>query len=198
MSLNEKGTKIAILMDMDFGTQTGRTRGFTLIELMIVVAILGLLAAVAIPAFIQYTHRAKTSEAKINLKSIAEGAVSYFCRDMNGATSRLPAGVGLTPVDPPGPSKFSVQDHISDFLDESTPRGRTWVALGWAPSKNFYYAYSFSQECGEDVCTNGDGATAVAQGDLNGNSVRSTFSRELEVIDGQLVIRDLEMVNRYE
>ena len=45
---------------------------------MIVVAIIGILAAVAIPGFMQYIKSSKTSEAKTNVKAIADGAVSYF------------------------------------------------------------------------------------------------------------------------
>ncbi len=50
--------------------------GFTLVELMIVVVILGILAAVAIPAFTRYVKRSKTSEATGNISKIYQGEVS--------------------------------------------------------------------------------------------------------------------------
>ena len=53
-------------------------KGFTLIELMIVVAIIGILAALAIPNFIRFQARSKQSEVKANLKSLFTAERSYF------------------------------------------------------------------------------------------------------------------------
>nr|AFX67097.1 pilin [Myxococcus sp. 092B04] len=55
-----------------------RNRGFTLIELMIVVAIIGILAAIAIPNFIKFQARSKQSEAKTNLKALYTAQKSFF------------------------------------------------------------------------------------------------------------------------
>ena len=53
-------------------------KGFTLVELMIVVAIIGILAAIAIPNFLDFRLKAKTSEAKSNLGAIRSTEVAYF------------------------------------------------------------------------------------------------------------------------
>lgn len=58
--------------------QKMKARGFTLIELMIVVAIVGILAAIAIPNFMRYQAKSKQSEAKANLRSIYTSQNTYF------------------------------------------------------------------------------------------------------------------------
>jgi type IV pilus assembly protein PilA len=55
-----------------------RSRGFTLIELMIVVAIIGILAAIAIPNFMKFQARSKQSEAKTNLKALYTAQKSFY------------------------------------------------------------------------------------------------------------------------
>ena len=55
-----------------------KQQGFTLIELMIVVAIIGILAAIAIPNFIKFQARSKQSEAKTNLKALFTAQKAYF------------------------------------------------------------------------------------------------------------------------
>lgn len=53
-------------------------KGFTLIEIMIVVAIIGILAAISIPNFLRYQAKSRQSEAKINLGGIFVAQTSYF------------------------------------------------------------------------------------------------------------------------
>ena len=63
-----------------------KQQGFTLIELMIVVAIIGILAAIAIPAYQDYTIRAQVSEG-LSLSGGAKAAISEFTMD----TGRFPS-----------------------------------------------------------------------------------------------------------
>src|SRR5687767_12682567 len=64
--------------------------GFTLIELVVVVAIIGILAAVAIPAFMKNARKAKTAEATTNVKKIYDGARSYYEEEMVGRGTIVP------------------------------------------------------------------------------------------------------------
>jgi len=79
-----------------------QAKGFTLIELMIVVAILGILAVVAVPALQKYMRRAKTAEAKTQIAKIYDAASSFFKSEHaeRGATAFISDGGAVEDMAP--------------------------------------------------------------------------------------------------
>ena len=76
----------------------GLKKGFTLIELMVAVAIIGVLAAIAVGLFRGYAMRAQQSEAKELLSSIYTAESAYFAEK---GTYGLPSVAGFAPSNPP-------------------------------------------------------------------------------------------------
>jgi type IV pilus assembly protein PilA len=93
-------------------------KGFTLIELMIVVAIIGILAAIAIPAYQDYTIRAQVSEG-LNLAAAAKAAVAEtFLNRGVAPANRTEAGMSATDTDTNG--KYVTQVAIINGVIEIT------------------------------------------------------------------------------
>jgi type IV pilus assembly protein PilA len=104
-----------------------RRGGFTLIELMIVVAIIGILAAIAIPNFLRFQLKAKSSEGKTNLAAIRTAEESYF------------AEYGLYISANPSPAVTALNEKTTWTNADA---GYGFETIGWDPEGRVYFNYS--------------------------------------------------------
>ena len=139
-----------------------RREGFTLIELMIVVAIIGILAAIAIPNFLRFQLRSKTGEAKANLAAIRTAEEGYF--------SEYGIYVG-TPVTPPG----TVPSNRKNLWPAPAVPPVGFDQMGWSPEGEVFFVYQAI--IGAGAGATGAGAFSLqAQGDLDADGTFSNFA----------------------
>jgi type IV pilus assembly protein PilA len=148
-----------------------KQKGFTLVELMIVVVILGILAAIAIPAFIKYIRNAKTSEAKENLAYIFRESTTYFAKERVSATSPFSSDIEHQF---PSATAYNPSSVAQGKKTSSSDWDGSWQALKFAIADPHYYSYQYVS-AGQGTAAS---FTARAVGDLDGDGTESTFERQ--------------------
>ncbi len=122
-------------------------KGFTLIELMIVVAIIGILAAIAIPNFLRFQLKSKSSEGKVNIAAIRTAEESYLAE----------FGVYVATVLVPSTGSPGSQKAVFDI----PTAGADFDQLGFAPEGNVFFQY------GVAIAGNAYSISAAADIDLD-------------------------------
>ena len=137
------------------------TKGFTLIELMMVVALIGVLSAIAIPQFMRYQARTRRSEAFMNLQALANAQKSFYAERDAFVETPLPY-----------PDFVKYGGLGTDKMPWDAESQAAYADLGWAPEGEVPYSYesNTSVNCDAtcDICF-----TATAFGDVDGDGLPS-------------------------
>jgi prepilin-type N-terminal cleavage/methylation domain-containing protein len=133
--------------------------GFTLVELMIVVGIIGLLSAIAVPNFISYQARSRRSEAYVNLAAIARIQSAYHAEQ--GEYFEAGSWPNFVPY-----GGLSTRKMEWDAASELA-----YADLGWRPEGQVFYAYDVNT--GPETCSCTTCFTASAVGDVDDDDLNS-------------------------
>jgi type IV pilus assembly protein PilA len=141
--------------------------GFTLIELMITVALIGTMAAIAIPNFLTYQARSRRSEGYTNVAGIARAYNIYHADRGNFPDMRAVAGEPSLPDD----SLYGGLRPVKMPWDNATEA--FFATVGWKPDGNVFYSYDVNSgtfaACG-GACTDQHCFTVTAHGDVDGQN----------------------------